>query len=250
MAKLPDPVVLSNRTPKADRLRAQIRSFLMQRLLNGEWQAGDRVPAESELVTMFGSSRMTVHAVLRELQSLGYLVRGKGKGSFVAEPRNHHSVIAIPDPADEIVARGQHYTRRILVRQSIDAPANKARLLGMEGDAQLDRVVVLHSGSGKPSILEDRLVNPAMMPGFLALDFDAASPFVHLMRRYPFPDSRHVIRAVSVNGQDAQWLELPTGAPCLELCRTTIVGGTPVTHVRFLYAGEEAAISGSVERSV
>lgn len=250
MAIHTSPAALETTTPKVAKLHEQIRSYLMHRLLNGAWQAGDRVPAESELVALFGASRMTVHTVLREMQALGYLVRGKGKGSFVAEPREHHSVIAVPDPADEIAARGQNYARRILARETRASRPEEAGLLKLAEGASINHLILVHTGDAKPSILEDRMVNPAMMPGFLALDFDEISPFVHLMRRYPFPDSHHVIRAVAATGQDAEWLDLPPGSPCLELCRTTIVVGTPVTHVRFLYAGAAAAISGSVERGV
>jgi len=77
----------------AQALRARIRAYFMESLLGGVWQAGHRVPAESELMRHFGASRMTVHSALRELQAQGYLVRGQGLGSFVAEPKSHHSIV-------------------------------------------------------------------------------------------------------------------------------------------------------------
>lgn len=199
-------------------------------------------------MAMFGASRMTVHAVVRELQALGYLVRGQGKGSFVAEPRAHHSLISVPDPAEQIRERGQDYEFKIILKaqRPLVAGDGLAERLGI-GTA-VDHLVLLHLGNGAPAILEDRLVNPAMMPGLLDLDLAALSPFAWLMRRYPFPDSRHLIRAIGADEQDAARLGVAVGAPCLELSRITSVAGTPVTSVRLLHIGEHAAISGSVER--
>lgn len=238
----------SNGQGSGGKLRAQIRSFLLERLVGGDWPAGHRVPSESELMARFGASRMTVHAVLRELQALGYLERGAGRGSFVAEPRAHSSVMSISDPSDEIRSRNQSHALSIVRAERRALAPDDGLAASMEAGAPVDHLVLLHLGNGAPAIIEDRLVNPEMMPDFLALDFTRASPFVHLMRRYPFPDSRHRIRAVAASQEDAALLGIPPSAPCLELTRTTFVGGRPVTHVRLLYPGETTAISGSVER--
>lgn len=235
-------------TGSSGKLRTQIRSFLLERLLGGDWPAGHRVPSESELMAQFGASRMTVHAVLRELQALGYLERGAGKGSFVAEPRAHSNVISIADPVDEIRNRHQAHSLTVIRSEQRALKATDGLASVLEVGVPVDHLIVLHLADGAPAILEDRLVNPQMMPDFHALDFAAASPFVHLMRRYPFPDSRHRIRAVAATSQDAALLAIAPASPCLELTRTTFVTGRPVTHVRLLYPGETAAISGSVER--
>ena len=197
---------------------------------------------------MFGASRMTVHAVVRELQALGYFIRGQGRGSFVAEPHAHHSLISVPDPAEQIRGLGQDYAFRTIrkAQRPLKAGDGLAEHLGI--GTIVDHLVVLHLGNNAPAILEDRLVNPAMMPGLLDLDIRTQSPFSWLMRRYPFPDSHHTIRAIGAGAEDAVRLGVANGAPCLELSRLTTVAGTPVTFVRLLYIGEHAAISGSVER--
>lgn len=230
------------------KLRTRIRAFLLARLLGGDWPAGHRVPSESELMAQFGASRMTVHGVLRELQALGYLERGAGVGSFVAEPKVHSSVISIADPADEIRSRQQAHALAVVRTEQRALQATDGLAAFLEAGAPVDHLLLLHLADGAPAILEDRLVNPAMMPGLLELDLARTSPFVALMRRYPFPDSRHRIRAVAATAEDAALLAIPPASPCLELTRTTFVTGRPVTHVRLLYPGDTAAISGSVER--
>jgi GntR family transcriptional repressor for pyruvate dehydrogenase complex len=65
----------------ANRLRAMI--------LSGELAVGERLPRESELADAFAVSRSTIREALRVLgsQSLIEVVRGKGGGTFVAQPK-------------------------------------------------------------------------------------------------------------------------------------------------------------------
>ena len=46
-----------------------IKRYVLDRVARGTWQEGDRVPSESDLVRLFGVSRMTAHRALRELAS-------------------------------------------------------------------------------------------------------------------------------------------------------------------------------------
>jgi len=48
---------------------------------------GDAIPSERQLTTDFGVSRLTVRAALDELVREGYLVRRRGAGTFVSEPK-------------------------------------------------------------------------------------------------------------------------------------------------------------------
>ena len=66
-------------------LYEQVKDFIARKIQEGVWRAGDRLPSESELVTQFGISRMTVNRALRELAAQGRIVRVAGVGSFVAE---------------------------------------------------------------------------------------------------------------------------------------------------------------------
>src|SRR3954467_15740922 len=48
---------------------------------------GDAIPAERQLSVDLGVSRLTVRAALDELVREGYLVRRRGAGTFVSEPK-------------------------------------------------------------------------------------------------------------------------------------------------------------------
>lgn len=65
--------------PKHER----IRQALAEAIASGEYQPGQRLPSETELVKTFGVSRPTVNRALRELQLTGLIERRAGSGSYV-----------------------------------------------------------------------------------------------------------------------------------------------------------------------
>ena len=75
--------------PGFDRVRPayqQVADQLMERILDGSLAAGDRLPTEGELSTVFGVSRSTVREALRTLASRDLIVTSRGTvgGSFVS----------------------------------------------------------------------------------------------------------------------------------------------------------------------
>lgn len=68
---------------KAPKYR-QIYDALKLAIVNGEYTRGARLPSESELLKLFGASRLTVNRALRELQLGGFIERRAGSGSYVS----------------------------------------------------------------------------------------------------------------------------------------------------------------------
>jgi GntR family transcriptional regulator, arabinose operon transcriptional repressor len=60
-----------------------IRQSLSDAIASGEYQPGQRLPSESDLVKTFAASRPTVIRALRELQMSGAIERRVGSGSYV-----------------------------------------------------------------------------------------------------------------------------------------------------------------------
>ena len=69
-------------------LYKQILKILSDRIADGVWGPGEKLPPESALMQEFGVSRITVRAAIEELTDSGVLVRSQGKGTFVAAPKS------------------------------------------------------------------------------------------------------------------------------------------------------------------
>jgi DNA-binding GntR family transcriptional regulator len=64
-------------------LYLQIKNWLLNKIGLGELSDGDAIPSEAQLAEALGVSRGTVRQALYELRMEGYIVREKGRGSFV-----------------------------------------------------------------------------------------------------------------------------------------------------------------------
>ena len=61
----------------------QIQNYILQKIQDGVFTVGDRIPSEAELSRQFDVSRITVNAAIKELASSRVVERIQGKGTFV-----------------------------------------------------------------------------------------------------------------------------------------------------------------------
>lgn len=216
-------------------LYEQVKDFIVRGIQDGRWRAGDRLPSEHELVAQFGVSRMTANRALRELAEQGRIVRVAGVGSFVAEAKPQSTLLQIANLASEIRQRGHDYRCDMLAARRAAATLEVAAALELRTGASVFHARCLHRENGVPVQLEDRHVNPAMAPDFLAQDFAAQTPSEYLLRHAPLDQVEHVVDAVLPTPEQAALLEMPASEPCLLLTRRTWSRGVPVTVVRCLH---------------
>src|SRR5690625_1924894 len=64
-------------------LHRQIRQYLENKIVSGEWEPGYKIPTEKELASLFKVSNITVKRAVLDLVNNGKLYRKIGKGTFV-----------------------------------------------------------------------------------------------------------------------------------------------------------------------
>jgi GntR family transcriptional regulator len=69
----------------------RLEKCLREQILTASLEPGDSIPPESQLAQQFNVSRMTVRQALSRLVFEGLIVRHRGRGSFVADPRLEHT---------------------------------------------------------------------------------------------------------------------------------------------------------------
>ncbi|VTU12936.1 HTH-type transcriptional repressor DasR [Variovorax sp. SRS16] len=222
-------------TQPAMALYEQVKAFITHKIQDGSWPAGHRLPSESELVAKFGIARMTVNRALRELVEQGRIVRVAGVGSFVAEDKPQSTLLQIANIASEIRARGHDYRCEFLAAERIAASPDVAVWLDLRPGESVFHTVCLHLENEIPMQLEDRHVNPRVVPAFLDQDFSLVSPSEYLVRNVPFDQIEHVVDAVLPTADQAERLAMAMTDPCLLLTRRTWTRTVPVTMVRCLH---------------
>lgn len=211
-------------------IEARIRQDIEARIQSGEWRPGHRIPFEHELVAAWGCSRATVSKALGSLARAGLIERRRKAGSFVAHPQVHSAVLAVPDLAQLIAARGEEYRWALIThRRDDNATDMPPPTLYVEG---------VHLAGNEPFAFEQRWINLNIVPGAEEESFRLEAPGTWLLQHIPWTTAQHRIRAVDADRAEADRLGMRQRAACLELWRTTWRGGEPVTRVRQLFRGD------------
>ncbi len=225
----------------------QVKAFVRGHISSGDWKPGDPVPSEAVLMQQFGISRMTVNRALRELSAEGLVTRVQGSGTRVAELHRISSTLQIRDIHEEVAERGHvHSTRVILVKEE-GAGADVAASLGLRAGAKVFHTVLVHMENGIPIQYEDRYVNPAAAPDYLATDFGQTSPTLHLLRHAPLTEASYAIEACLPTVQEAKELAIKRGEPCLAMMRRTVSGAHVASVARLVYPGTRYSFAGQFQ---
>lgn len=216
-------------------LYAQVKDHISRKIQDGTWPPGHRLPSEHELVAQFGMARMTVNRALRELVEQGRIVRVAGVGSFVAENKPQSTLLQIANIASEIRQRGHDYRCEMIEVERLAASPDVAAWLDLRPGDSVFHSACLHWENDTPVQLEERYVNPQVVPDYLEQDFNSTPPSEYLLRNVPFDQIEHVVDAVLPSAEQAVRLAMTPTDPCLLLTRRTWIRTTPVTWVRCLH---------------
>jgi GntR family histidine utilization transcriptional repressor len=225
-------------------LTGRIHRDIQQRIVSGDWPAGTRIPFETELAEQYRCSRMTVNKALSALVQEGLITRRRKAGTFVAEPKVEQAVMEIQDFALEAARLNLPYRHEILQHTLKRLGAAAAREAGLPNGARVLHVVCRHSIGERPVAFEDRLIALATVPGAVDERFDLVPPGTWLLRRVPWTQAEHTIRARCADATLARVLDVKSGEACLVLQRRTWHLGKPVTIVDITYAGERQHLVG------
>jgi GntR family transcriptional repressor for pyruvate dehydrogenase complex len=68
-----------------DSVSEQVYKQLKENILKGIWKPGDKIPSESQMVSLFGVSRASIRMAIQRMITLGLLESKVGDGTYVRE---------------------------------------------------------------------------------------------------------------------------------------------------------------------
>ncbi|WON81427.1 histidine utilization repressor [Acinetobacter sp. UGAL515B_02] len=225
-------------------LYLRVKHMISQRIYDGTWPVNKKIPSESELVNLLGCSRMTVNRALRELTTEGLLVRIQGVGSFVAEGQGRTALFQVNNIAEEILARNHKHHAQVLVLEKIQANAEQSVLMQIREGQTLFHSIIVHFENDVPVQIEDRLVDPVIIPDYLDQDFQNITPNAYLMSKAPVTEGEHVVTAILATAQECKWLKINKTEPCLLIRRRTWSNKQLVSSARLIYPGSRYFLEG------
>jgi GntR family transcriptional regulator len=219
----------------------QLFEILHDKITTGKWQPGDMIPAESELITQYKVSRVTVRKVLDMLVKEGLIVRERGRGTHVAYTRLEHVTTRIVSFTDDMRQRGFATGTKVLFAGLMSAPEGIARQLGIREGDELARIDRLRLADGEPMCVEQSYIVHALMPGILDHDFAARSLREVKFVRYGirWSRARQTIQAVLAPPELSHLLSIKTNAALLYIERVSFSqNDTPVELLRVFYRAD------------
>lgn len=224
---------------------ADVKAVIRQMIEAGGWKPGVKLPSERELETRFDCARLTVRRALQELQSEGLIVRRHGSGSYVADLMPISNILTIKDIHQEIVDRGHLHDSRVLSHRSMKATAAVASAMQIDPGDEVFFCEVLHFENGIPLQLEERYVNPSIVPDFLKLDLDTHTPSSYLFARAPLTAAEQVVEAVNADSTLARHLGVASGEALLRVSRRTLSQGRVASIARLYHPGKSYRLIGA-----
>jgi GntR family transcriptional regulator len=202
---------------------------------------GDAIPSERQLGLDLGVSRLTVRAALDELVREGYLVRRRGSGTFIAEPKVAKGGIDITSFSDDMRARGLTPGSRTIELHTVPAGARLGRILHVSPSEEVLAIKRLRLADREPMAIELLHVRSSLVPGLTADDLETNSFYDLLASRYEISivGGTQTVEPTVTNEEESQSLGVPLHSPALLFERVTRTAeGVVVEYTSSTYRGD------------
>jgi len=163
--------------PKQSEARARVLDLIEQLAV------GEAIPSERQLSAEFGVSRLTVRAALDNLVREGLLVRRRGSGTFVSEPKIAQE-LTMTSFTEDMRRRGMVPGSRTVELKSQPAGAWLGRILHVSPSDSLVVVKRVRLADHETMAIETLHVRASLVPGLSAADLESHSFYTLLSDRY------------------------------------------------------------------
>ncbi|MCS6828029.1 MAG: GntR family transcriptional regulator [Caldilinea sp.] len=222
----------------------QLMDFLRENIKQGVWRPGDQLPGEHALCEHYDVSRTVVRQALSELEAEGLIVRRRGKGAFVAEPKIVESLAQkLTGFYQDMSERGLRIITQVLIQEVTPAPTQVARQLEIPAETPVVHLHRLRFVEGEPILLVTSYLPHALCPGLEHVDLRNRSLYAYLEQTYGLviARGRRRIGAVAADGEQAHLLGIDPGSPLLSLYSVSyLADDTPIEYYHAVHRGDRS----------
>lgn len=208
-----------------------------------ELGVGTAIPSERQLSVDLGVSRLTVRAALDELAREGYLVRRRGSGTYVQQPKISQQ-LTMTSFSEDMRRRGMVPGSRTLSLTRGLAGARLGRFLNVSPGEEIVAAKRLRLADGVSMAIETLHIPASLVPGLEPSDLDGS--FYELLRgRYGIEivTATQVIEPTVTNEEESSALGVPLHSPAFLFERTSRdASGRTLEFVHSIYRGDRYQI--------
>jgi GntR family transcriptional regulator len=213
-------------------------------------EVGEAIPSERQLSAELGVSRLTLRAALEDLAREGYLVRRRGAGTFVSEPKITQE-LTMTSFTDDMRRRGMRPASRTLELRVTPAGARLGRLLRVSPSEPVVVARRLRLADGESMAIETLHVRESHVPGLTARDLEQRSFYELLKDRYGIVivGGEQTIEPTVTDEDESEALGVPLHSPAFRFERVTVSEeGEIVEFVESIYRGDRYKLVTALNR--
>jgi GntR family transcriptional regulator len=216
----------------------QLEQQIKTMIENKEWMPGDLLPSEREFSEKYQISRMTVRQAINNLVQMGLLNRKQGRGTFVSDQKIEKR--GLTSFSEDMLERGMTPSSELLDFKVIPATAAIAQDLRIREADPVYEIKRIRLADGVPMALETNYISEDLVPGITEdLLNQSIYRFIQEKLNLSITHASQSIEASVVDSMEAEYLQIPKGAPTLFIQRIAMLeNNVPLETVKSLYRAD------------
>ena len=218
-----------------------IEQDIKYRIEEGILKNGDMIESENVLKDMYNVSRMTVRQALNNLVRDGYLLRHKGKGTFVHCNKLEKKLYGLVGFSEEMRRLNRVPTSKTLSFELITPDEKIIRKLALAENEQVFYLRRIRYGDGMPVLYEHMYLPSTLFKDLNEEVFEKSFyGYVEGNCNYRISYCTQKIEAQTMNEEQAKLLETEPGSALLYCSSISYLdSGRPFEYVRSFYRGDQ-----------
>ncbi|MFT5082468.1 MAG: GntR family transcriptional regulator [Lentisphaeria bacterium] len=232
-------------------LYLQIKEALKKQILSGEYAPYERIPSESELMSTFSVSRITVRQALRDLHSEGLIFTSQGKGTFASKPKAMQDVQQLEGFDEAMKPKGYETSSRLVSIREVSAGKEVLEKLNISPKERVVEVVRVRYLNREPVSVDRSFFPMKVGRGLFSKDLSQdIFPILENQLGIILGAADISLEARPADAEVAQLLEVELGSPVMWVERLTHdQAGNPVDYEYLAFRGDSYKYRFQIERA-
>ena len=204
-------------------LYQQLADSLRDKIYEGKYAFGDKLPSERSLAEKFGISHLTVRKALAILEEEGMLLRVQGKGTFVRAQKYSIDMQHMDGFSSMFGQQGITITNKVLYSGVREAGFKYSRIFGIPREEHVFELIRLRQNGEDPVALEYNILPTKRVPHVEEYDYSLYSLWdVYRQAGIQLVEENQKLEIVKVYNPQADLLNVEEGADVLMLSSTAL----------------------------
>lgn len=221
-------------------LYEQIKAGIKEWIKNNQLKAGDKIPNESELCSLFNVSRITIRRAIKELGEEDVIEVIRGKGTFVKASKKDLHLLNLKGFTEGLSTEENNIEKEILYKRIIRDDSEITKTFSNKYNEFVELVRIVKDAEG-PFSVDYAYLPLDVYPGIYELLDNSVSTFALIRDTYkvPFTKVKKEIEYIHPSTELCKYLGINKTSTVI-LVKKIIYGpqGNPVHYSKYYLVGD------------